>query len=177
MPSNTFTEDLPVIPAQTRPIIAGAPPIASQLAEIAKQTRADVSVVAAPPSEHSVMNTSSLRQLPSARLDEIPEIKSFREKFRLTIEEISNLLGSSSKSVSLWENGKSTMSPLGKRVFSEVNTLIERLAAFSDPDRFPAWLKQRNPAFDGLTPIEVIQSGRMYRLWELVFRIESGDPL
>lgn len=69
------------------------------------------------------------------------------------------------------------MSPLATRVFLEVKALIGRLSALSEPSEFQGWLTQPNPAFGGSSPIQLIQNGQMYRLWELVFRIESGNPL
>lgn len=69
------------------------------------------------------------------------------------------------------------MSPLAERMFLEVKALIGRLSAFADPKHFSDWLRRKNDDFEGFSPIDLIQTGKMYRLWELVFRIESGDPM
>ena len=104
------------------------------------------------------------------------DIKSFREAFGLTLDEFAKILGSTSRSVSGWEQG-APMSPLAERMFLEVKALIERLSAFADPEQFRDWLRRKNDNFEGFSPIDLIQAGKMYRLWELVFRIEGCDPM
>lgn len=104
------------------------------------------------------------------------DIKSFREDLDLTLDEFAKLLGSTSRSVSGWERGR-PMSPLAERMFHEVKALIGRLSAVADPEHFTEWLRRKNADFEGFSPIDLIQTGKMYRLWELVFRIESGDPM
>jgi DNA-binding XRE family transcriptional regulator len=109
-------------------------------------------------------------------LTDSPDVKQLREKLGLTLDEFASLLGSSARSVSGWENGQ-PMSQLAERMFREVRALIDRLSALADPAQLPAWLRQPNPTFGGFSPLQLIQSGQMYKLWELIFRIESGDPL
>jgi Protein of unknown function (DUF2384) len=38
------------------------------------------------------------------------------------------------------------------------------------------WFQKPNSAFDGLTPLEVIERGQIDRLWEMVYELESGVP-
>ena len=115
------------------------------------------------------------QQLPPSQGTASADAKKFREELGLTVDEFAKLLGSSSRSVTGWESGQ-PMSPLAARVFLEVKALIDRLAALSNREEFPNWLKSQNRVFNS-SPIQLIQSGQMYRLWELVFRIESGNPM
>ncbi len=50
----------------------------------------------------------------------------------------------------------------------------KRLAKLVKASAIPAWLETPNPAFDGLTPIEVIERGEINRLWEMIYFLESG---
>jgi hypothetical protein len=45
-----------------------------------------------------------------------------------------------------------------------------------DPESIASWLETPNPAFDGLTPLEVIERGQIDRIWRMVFELESGVP-
>jgi hypothetical protein len=36
------------------------------------------------------------------------------------------------------------------------------------------WLKTPNPAFSGLTPLEMIDRGEGDRLWEMIYYLRSG---
>ena len=38
------------------------------------------------------------------------------------------------------------------------------------------WLKQPNPAFDGSTPLQVVERGEMDRIWRMLYDLESGQP-
>ena len=104
------------------------------------------------------------------------EVRQFRDKFGLTLDEFAALLGSSPRSVSAWES-RQPMGQLADRMFRKVRALIERLSALADPAQFPMWLRRPNSAFNGISPLRLIQAGQMHKLWELIYRIESGDPL
>jgi hypothetical protein len=38
------------------------------------------------------------------------------------------------------------------------------------------WLKEPNPAFDGSTPLQVIERGEIDRLWRMINELQSGEP-
>jgi len=38
------------------------------------------------------------------------------------------------------------------------------------------WLEKPNSAFDGSTPLQVIERGETDRLWRTVHELESGEP-
>ena len=40
----------------------------------------------------------------------------------------------------------------------------------------PLWLKDPNPAFDGSTPLQVIERGETDRIGRMVYELESGEP-
>jgi hypothetical protein len=38
------------------------------------------------------------------------------------------------------------------------------------------WLKTPNPAFDGSTPLQVVERGEIDRIWRMLYELESGQP-
>ena len=42
------------------------------------------------------------------------------------------------------------------------------------PDYVTRWLGSPNPAFDGSTPIQVIERGEIDRVWAAISHIDSG---
>ena len=44
------------------------------------------------------------------------------------------------------------------------------------PEASGPWLKDPNPAFDGSTPLQVIERGETDRIWRMVYELESGEP-
>ena len=58
----------------------------------------------------------------------------------------------------------------------DVKALRRALAHVVKAEAIDPWLQKPNAAFDGLTPLEVIERGQIDRLWEMVYRLESGVP-
>ncbi len=56
-----------------------------------------------------------------------------------------------------------------KRFFAALKTLIVR-------DAIGPWLKESNPAFDGSTPLQVIERGETDRIWRMIYELQSGEP-
>jgi len=54
--------------------------------------------------------------------------------------------------------------------------LLDSLARLMKPKEVGQWLKQSNPAFDGSTPVQVIERGQMDRIWRMLYYAESGEP-
>jgi hypothetical protein len=38
------------------------------------------------------------------------------------------------------------------------------------------WLKSPNPAFDGLTPLQLVERGELDRIWRMVHELKSDQP-
>lgn len=59
---------------------------------------------------------------------------------------------------------------------AEMGRLLEDLSRVMEPALVEGWLKQPNPAFDGETPLQVIERGEIDRIRRLVHELESGQP-
>ena len=56
----------------------------------------------------------------------------------------------------------------------EVERFQERLAEVVEPESIQQWLESPNQAFEGLKPLEVIEGGKIDRLWTMIFYLGSG---
>lgn len=50
------------------------------------------------------------------------------------------------------------------------------LARVMNPAQVGRWLKAPNPAFDGSTPLQVVERGELDRIWRMLYDLESGQP-
>ena len=56
-----------------------------------------------------------------------------------------------------------------KRIFEALEKLVNKEA-------IGPWLKETNPAFDGSTPLQVIERGETDRIWRMIYELQSGEP-
>ena len=85
------------------------------------------------------------------------------------------LTGFSLRAVANWSRGHAPSAPALKKL-TELKRLFEALARLVDPKDIGPWLLQPNPAFDGSTPLQVIERGESDRLWRMIYELESGQP-
>lgn len=58
----------------------------------------------------------------------------------------------------------------------EMDRLLDGLSRVMKSAQIGCWLKSSNPAFDGSTPLQVVERGEIDRIWRLLFDLESGQP-
>jgi hypothetical protein len=103
------------------------------------------------------------------------DVRELCEKYALKREELGRLTGFSLRALAEWAAGKLPSQP-AKRRLQEVRRLLDALARIVKVESIPAWLHQRNPAFERLTPLQVIELGEIDRLWAMVHDLGSGQP-
>ena len=59
---------------------------------------------------------------------------------------------------------------------AEAIRLLRALGSLIVPEKLGLWMREPNRGLAGLTPIEVIEQGKMGRLWRMIYEIESGQP-
>jgi hypothetical protein len=59
---------------------------------------------------------------------------------------------------------------------AEMDRLLKSLERVMEPDQIGPWLQAPNPAFDGSTPLQVVERGELDRIWRMLFDVESGQP-
>ncbi len=109
------------------------------------------------------------------RREHKPAVREITDRFGVRQETLSRMTGFSPRAVAEWASGKEPSAP-AKRAFHEMDRLLDALARLMRPKEVGRWLKEPNPAFDGSTPVQVIERGQMDRIWRMLYYAESGEP-
>jgi Protein of unknown function (DUF2384) len=99
----------------------------------------------------------------------------YRNTFHLPQPLLVRLTGFSPRSVSKWSQGD-TPSAKQEKALVETDRLLDGLSRVMEPAQVGRWLKQPNPAFDGSTPLQVVERGELDRVWRMLYDLESGQP-
>jgi hypothetical protein len=100
-------------------------------------------------------------------------IESPRQLLGIKKRIFSRLAGFSERAITDFESGKKVSDALARRM-KELTQFQKRLSRVVKASAIPAWLETPNKAFDGLTPIEVVERGEIDRLWNMIYFLESG---
>lgn len=103
-------------------------------------------------------------------------IKQFCSRFRMARPELTRLTGFSQRAVDDWARTNAP-SPPALRKLKEIRRLFDALAGIMEADYVGEWVKEPNAAFDGSTPLQVIERGESDRLWRMIYQVETGEPL
>lgn len=57
-----------------------------------------------------------------------------------------------------------------------IDRLFDELEKFIASEDIGPWLKEPNPAFDGSTPLQVVERGETDLVWRMLYELESGEP-
>jgi|ERR1700722_4861074 len=102
-------------------------------------------------------------------------VKDFAKRYAVSYEALTRMTGFSLRAVSNWSRGSKPSSSTARRL-TEVHRLFAALENLVAPAAIGPWLKEPNPAFDGSTPVQVIERGESDRIWRMVYELESGEP-
>ncbi len=102
-------------------------------------------------------------------------LRHYRTAFRMPQPTVVRLTGFSPRSVAKWSQGVPP-SPKQEKALAEMDRLLDGLARVMQPKQVGQWLKSPNPAFDGSTPLQVVERGEIDRVWRMLYDIESGQP-
>jgi hypothetical protein len=102
-------------------------------------------------------------------------LKIYRAEFHVTQAQLVRITGFSPRSVAKWSQGE-TPSPKQEKALVEMDRLFDGLARVIEPAQVGRWLTHPNPAFDGSTPLQVVERGELDRIWRMLYELESGQP-
>lgn len=102
-------------------------------------------------------------------------IRELRSELGLSQQVFARLIGFSLRTVAGWEGGKQ-ISPSGMQRVRELGRLKRALSGVISEASVPVWFTTANPAFNGLSPVEVVERGESDRIWRMIFELESGMP-
>jgi transcriptional regulator with XRE-family HTH domain len=100
-------------------------------------------------------------------------IEKVREKLGLSQGELARVTGYSLRSIAGWEGGKA-LSEAAKQKVTETERLRRALSQVIPESHLGDWLRTPNPAFEGQTPIQVIERGESDRIWRMIFQIDAN---
>jgi DNA-binding transcriptional regulator YiaG len=103
--------------------------------------------------------------------------KAIRELCRevnITIDTFTRLIGASRRTVATWLAGDPP-NRANQRNVSEMFRLFEALAEVVPASQIGPWLESPNPAFEGSTPVQVIERGESDRLWRIIWELRMGN--
>ena len=103
------------------------------------------------------------------------DVKSFCQTFQLPRNALVRMAGYSPRAVADWAAGK-PVSASSRQRLTEIGRLCEALGKVVKRESIGRWLETPNDAFDGSTPLQVIERGEADRLWRMIYRLESGEP-
>jgi len=96
------------------------------------------------------------------------------ETYGLKREELGRLTGFSLRALAEWSAGKLPSEPARRRLH-EIRRLLDALAEVVKVEAIPKWLGRRNPSFENMTPLQVIELGEVDRLWQMVYAMGDGN--
>jgi hypothetical protein len=98
-----------------------------------------------------------------------------RERLKMRREDFSRLVNVSVRAIAAAERDQTDVTKL-QRPYAEVGRLYEALGEVVEPKAIGPWFVTPNQAFGGMKPIELIERGEIDRLWDMVYRLQSGIP-
>jgi DNA-binding XRE family transcriptional regulator len=84
------------------------------------------------------------------------------------------MAGITERTIGEWERNKPKEGS-NLRAIIELDRLYDALCRVVKPEYIRPWLEITNPAFDPLTPIEVLQRGHIDRVYQMIFEMEIGS--
>ncbi len=102
-------------------------------------------------------------------------IKEFCASYGLTLDTFTRLTGFSPRAVSHWAQGRKPSGSTERRL-TELKRIFAVLEKLVSRETIGPWLKEPNPAFEGSTPLQVIERGETDRIWRMIYELASGEP-
>ena len=100
-------------------------------------------------------------------------VATVRGTLGLSQVEFSRVTGYSLRSIAGWEGGK-PLSDSARQKLVETDRLRAALGEILPPSELGEWMRTPNPAFEGQTPIQVLERGESDRLWQMIFQIDAN---
>jgi len=112
--------------------------------------------------------------------DETEDTGGFRvqevcETYGLKRDLLPRLTGYSTRAIANWASGRKPSEGTARH-WAETERLLEAVSEVIQAERVGAWLKAPNKAFEGSTPLQVIERGESGRIWLMIHELASGQP-
>jgi DNA-binding transcriptional regulator YiaG len=111
---------------------------------------------------------------PSSKVLTGADIKEFCRQTNLTLDIFTRLVGTSRRAVATWLAGNPP-NRANERNLTELSRLFAALAELVPTDQIGSWLETSNSAFEGSTPVQVIERGESDRIWRMIWELRGGN--
>jgi hypothetical protein len=101
------------------------------------------------------------------------QVKAFCARYKMPRTDLTRLTGYSQRAIDKWAAGDEPGQAARKHL-RELSRLVDQLAELMEPGYVGTWLKTPNDAFDGSTPMQVIERGESDRLWSMIYQLQTG---
>jgi hypothetical protein len=101
-------------------------------------------------------------------------IREFCREINITMDTFTRLVGASRRTLATWLSGNPP-NRANQRNVSEMARLFDALAEVVPASQIGPWLDTPNPAFEGSTPLQVIERGESDRLWRMIWELRMGN--
>jgi transcriptional regulator with XRE-family HTH domain len=88
--------------------------------------------------------------------------------------EIANLLGTRPETVSRWNHGRAYPRVKTEKMLRDLEYIIDRLADFYEPNEARQWIFAPQKLLGGISPAELIRSGRIDEVMRLVGQLRDA---
>ena len=103
-----------------------------------------------------------------------PDVRRLSSTYHLSNEVVSRVTGASPRTVSYWNAGLAPQRSSAQKI-REVTRLFDALSDIIKAKAIGPWLQRPNDAFDGSTPLQVMERGENDRLWRMIWQIREGN--
>ena len=101
-------------------------------------------------------------------------VRTFCDSFGVTQDAFTRLTSFSPRAVAHWASGRRPGGSAQKRL-TELMRLFDALSDMVEAKAIGEWLKRPNPAFEGSTPLQVIERGETDRIWRMIWELQTGN--
>jgi hypothetical protein len=103
-------------------------------------------------------------------------IPDFCKRYHLVRSDITRMTQYSPRAVAKWVAGDKPSAAAEKQL-KELVRLFDALSEIMETSYIGEWLKTANPAFENSTPLQVIERGEADRIWQMIYRLQTGEPM
>jgi DNA-binding transcriptional regulator YiaG len=104
-------------------------------------------------------------------------LESLRSKVAIKDFEVANLLGTRPETVSRWNHGRAYPRVKTEKKLRDLEYIIDQLADFYEPNEARQWIFAPQKRLGGISPAELIRSGRIDEVMRLVGQLRDAVHL
>ena len=145
------------------------PPVATAKRPSSRASNRTLSTGTQPAADRRQPARRGPRRVPASTAD----LAAIRAASGLSQEDLSRLTGYSLRAVAGWEAGRPLARAARRRV-AEIGRLLKALAELMPAGRVGRWLAEPNEAFEGQTPMHLVERGEADRLWEMIHQVDAN---